>query len=144
MTTSTIKEITGTREWNKWEHGPVFYISMNLENGDNITLGKKKADAFKVWDTVSYEVVEEGKRWKEVKENTYTPKAAINADKNYGAMIGMAYKLAFELVYKSDTDFQTAVLLANSIVDQALITYGRIDSESGSEWESAKWDDLPF
>ena len=144
MTTSTIKEITGTREWNKWEHGPVFYISMNLENGDSITLGKKKADAFKVWDTVNYEVVEEGKRWKEVKENLFTNKPRVNSENNYWAMIGMAYKLAFELVYKTDADFQNAILLANSIVDQALITYGRINQDNGSEWESAKWDDLPF
>lgn len=47
---------------------------MKLDNEDTISLGKKKADAFKVGDTVNYEVVEEGKKWKEVKENPFKPR----------------------------------------------------------------------
>ena len=54
---------------------------MKLDNSEVITLGKKKEDAFKVGDTVNYEVVEEGKKRKEVKENPFRPKVN-NSDSN--------------------------------------------------------------
>jgi hypothetical protein len=55
----------------------------------------------------------------------------------------MSYKLAFELVYKKEDDFQKAVLLANAIFDQAMITYGS-EQTTTDEKESAKDDKLPF
>jgi hypothetical protein len=57
-------------------------------------------------------------------------------------MVGMAYKLAFELVYKKDTDFQNAVALANRIYEEAMSTYSagiEVDLK-----ENAKNDSLPF
>lgn len=50
---------------------------MKLDNDEQISLGKKKADAFKVGDTVNYESFEEnGKtKYKEVKENPFRPKS---------------------------------------------------------------------
>ena len=68
-------------------------------------------------------LVEEGKKWKEVKENPFQKKPFNAESTNRGAMVGMAYKLAFELVYKKDTDFQNAVALANRIYEEAMATY---------------------
>lgn len=137
-----ILEILGSKEW-KGEHGSVFYIQLKLDNGETITLGKKKADAFKVGDLVSYEVVEEGKKWKEVKENPFQKKPFNPEATNRGAMVGMAYKLAFELVYKKDTDFQTAVALANRIYEEAMATYNA-GSGLDQPLEKKVNDDLPF
>lgn len=114
---------------------------MKLDNWETITLGKKKADAFKVWDQISYEVVEEGKKWKEVKENPFQRKPFNSESNNRWAMVWMAYKLAFELVYKKEDDFQKAVLLANAIYDQAMITYGVEPKEEEKKEEKFN---LPF
>lgn len=140
MKTAKILEIVGINERNKWEHGPVFYITMKMDNEELITLGKKSKEAFKVWDTISYEVVEEGRRWKEVKENPFRPKAYNPEMNNRWAMIWMAYKLAFELTYKTEDDFQNAVVLANRIFECAMDTF----NSKNEEKETAKYDKLPF
>ena len=139
MKTGKVLEILGSKEW-KGEHGSVFYINMKLDNWETISLGKKKSDAFKVGDTINYEVVEEWKKWKEVKDNPFQKKVFNSESTNRGAMVGMAYKLAFELVYKKADDFREAVALANRIYEEALSML--------NEWEepkeSAKDDALPF
>lgn len=140
MSKATIKEIWKARKW-EWPHGDVFYIPLTLDNGETITLGKKKEDAFKVWDTISYEVVEEWKKWREIKENPFRPKAVNSEWNNRGAMVWMAYKLAFELVYKKEDDFQTAVGLANRIYEEAMATYNWGEEEKP---ESTENDNLPF
>ena len=56
-------------------------------------------------------------------------------------MVGMAMKLAFELVYKWEDDFQTAVVLANRIFEEAMSMY---ENKTETKQESAKNDDLPF
>lgn len=73
MKESKILEITKTKEREN-EHGKLFYITLRLENGEYITLWKKKKDAFKVWQEIKYEEVEKGKKWKEVKENWWNGK----------------------------------------------------------------------
>ena len=99
MKTSTIKEIGETNVWDNPHWWKVFYTWLTLENGDKIKLGKQKENAFKVWDTVSYEVVEEWKKWKEVKENPFKWWANNQANSK-AAKIWMAIKVAFDLVYK--------------------------------------------
>ena len=100
MTTSKVNSILNTREWS-WPNGAVFYIQMKLENWETITLGKKSKDAFKVWDSINYEVVEPGKKWKEVKENNYARSNAQCSQYNSkSAQVGMAIKVAFDLVYE--------------------------------------------
>ena len=86
MKTSTIKEIWTATKWD-WPHWAIYYI------------GKQKEDAFKVWDTINYEVVEEWKKWKEVKENPFKWWANNQANSK-AAKIWMAIKVAFDLVYK--------------------------------------------
>lgn len=144
MKTWKITEITKVNKWDKWEHWPIYYISMKLDNGEVITLWKKKEDAFKVGDTVNYEVVEEGKKWKEVKENPFKPKAYNSEWNNRGAMVWMAYKLAFELVYKKEDDFQKTVALANRIYEEAMATYNAGEKSDSKLEESADNDSLPF
>jgi len=145
MKTAKILEIAGVNERNKWEHWPVYYITMKLDNNELITLWKKKSDAFKVWDTVSYEVVEEWKKWKEVKENPFMwwrkwdPEA-----NNRGAMIGMAIKLAFDKVYQWEDDFQKAAYLSNRLFELAMEMYYWPIGNKKPEQETAKDDKLPF
>ena len=75
MKTAKITEITKVNEW-KWPNGTIFYINMKLDNNEEISLWKKSKDAFKVGDTVNYEMIEEnGKtKYKEVKENNFRPR----------------------------------------------------------------------
>lgn len=136
MKTAKVVEITKVNEW-KWPNGTVFYINMKLDNDDTISLGKKKADAFKVGDTVNYEVVEEGKKWKEVKENPFRPRANYDSN-NKWAMVGMALKIAFECYYDKKADnFKDTIEFAKGIVDEAM----------GMLWEEEKPEsneNLPF
>lgn len=137
MKTAKVLEITKVNEW-KWPNGTVFYINMKLDNDDTISLGKKKADAFKVGDTVNYEVVEEGKKRKEVKENPFRPR--VNSESNKWAMVGMALKIAFECYYDKKADnFKDTIEFAKRIVDEAM---GMLGDESKSE--SNENSDLPF
>lgn len=140
MKTSKITEIINVNERNKWEHWPIFYITMRMENWEIITLWKKKKDAFKVWDTVSYEENWEWK-WKQVIEDQRPQqKKAFGEIQNRWAMVWMAMKLAFELVYKTEDDFQSAVVLANRIFEEAMAMYWW----SNEQQETAQNDKLPF
>lgn len=144
MKTAKITEITKVNKWDKWEHWPIYYISMKLDNDELITLGKKKEDAFKVWDQVCYEVVEEGKKWKEVKENPFRPKAS-NPDNNVWAMIGMAMKLAFEHLYDK-ANYQETYQLAVRIFEDSMSlfeSYTKGKSENKSEEDNDNVN-LPF
>lgn len=132
--TAKITEITNTKEW-EWPHGKLYYIHMKLDNGETINLWKKKADAFKIGDSVCYEENWEWK-WKEVKEE-YKPRADYSSS-NKWAMIGMALKIAFECYYdKKEENFEATVALAQRICDVAM-------DMLGTEEESAKNDSLPF
>ena len=143
MKTGKITEITKVNKWDKWEHWPIYYISMKLDNNELITLWKKKEDAFKVGDTVNYEVVEEGKKWKEVKENPFKPKAYNSESTNVSATIWMAMKIAFERMYDK-TNYNETITLATRIFEDAMAiyeNYWKNKSESKSEEDN---EQLPF
>lgn len=78
MKESKILEIT-KKKVREWANGKLYYITLKLENWEYITLWKKREDAFKVGQLVKYEEVEKGKKWKEVKEKSFSqdPKSAI-------------------------------------------------------------------
>lgn len=144
MKTAKIVKIGNIKEWSKEWFWTTFYISLELDNNETITLWKKKQDAFKVWDTVSYEVVEEWKRWREVKENNFKPRYNPESN-NRWAMVWMAIKLAFDKVYQWEDDFEKASYLSQRVFDLAMSMY------NSAEWESKKEevketenDDLPF
>ena len=130
-TTSKVESILNTREWS-WPNGAVFYIQMKLENWETITLGKKSKDAYKVWDEVKYEAYTDAnwkQKWKEVKEQPAFFKKPGSNDNNKWAMIGMAIKTAFELVYKDEKDFDKAKELAKKILLLALEMHGENKEE---------------
>lgn len=141
MKTAKITEIWKFRKW-EWPHGDVFYIPLTLDNWENITLGKKKEDAFKVWDTVNYEENGEWK-WKEVKVNNFQPKAFSQETQNKWAMIWLAFKLAFEHLYDK-TNYNETYNLAVRIYEDAMALFN--GSENKSEWlnDTTENDDLPF
>lgn len=121
MKQSKVESILNTREWS-WPNWAVFYIQMKLENWETITLGKKSKDAYKEWDEVKYEAYTDAnwkQKWKEVKENSFVAKKS-NTDNSKWAMIWMAIKTAFELVYKTENDFDKAKDLAKQILLLAL------------------------
>lgn len=121
MKQSKVESILNTREWS-WPNWAVFYIQMKLENWETITLGKKSKDAYKEWDEVKYEDYTDAnwkQKWKEVKENPFVSKKS-NTDNSKWAMIWMAIKTAFELVYKTENDFDKAKDLAKQILLLAL------------------------
>ena len=121
MKTAKVTEITKVNEWS-WPNGTIYYINMKLDNNETISLGKKSKDAFKVGDTVNYEMVQENwkTKFKEVKENPYTRKTVSSENGNKGAVIWMALKIAFEVMYDKKTqNFTETVALAQRIVDVA-------------------------
>lgn len=146
MKTAKITEITKVNEW-KWPNGTIYYINMKLDNNEEISLWKKSKDAFKVWDTVNYEMVEEnGKtKYKEVKQNNFQPRAAYNPEAtNKGAMVWMAMKLAFEQLYDK-TNYNEVIQLATRIFEDAMEIYENYGKKSETKIEdSTENDDLPF
>lgn len=142
MKTAKVTEITKVNEWS-WPNGTIYYINMKLDNNETISLGKKKSDAFKVWDTVNYETVEEnGKtKYKEVKENPYTRRTVTSDSSNKGAVIWMALKIAFEVMYDKKTqNFTETVALAQRIVD---VAQDMMNEDTTEEKTEEKFD-LPF
>lgn len=144
MKTAKITEITKVNEW-KWPNGTIYYINMKLDNNEEISLWKKSKDAFKVWDTVNYEMVEEnGKtKYKEVKENNFRPRPTYNPEAtNKGAMVWMAMKLAFEQLYDK-TNYNEVIQLATRIFEDAMEiyeNYGKTENKSDENEDS----NLPF
>ena len=140
MKTAKVQEITKVNEW-KWPNGTIFYINMKLDNWETISLWKKSKDAFKVGDTVNYEVVEEGKKWKEVKENPFKPRAYNSESNNKGAMIWMAIKTAFELLYdKKEQNFNECIALAHRIYEEWMAMF----NETEKPEEKSDEVELPF
>ena len=146
MKTAKITEITKVNEW-KWPNGTIFYINMKLDNNEEISLWKKSKDAFKVWDTVNYEMVEEnGKtKYKEVKQNNFQPRPAYNPEaNNKSATIWMAMKIAFEVLYDK-TNYQETIQLATRIFEDAMAMYENYWKKPESKLEDNNDDiDLPF
>lgn len=124
MKTSKVLEIIAINERLKWEHWPVYYIQMKLENWETITLWKKTKESIKVWDQISYEEIEPWKKRKEIKENPFQKRQFNQERQNLWAMIWMSYKLAFEIFYsKEEKNFQDTIKFANAIVEEAMKTY---------------------
>ena len=142
MKTAKVLEIIGANEWD-WPHWKLYYINMKLDNWDTISLWKKKADAFKVGDQVSYEDYVDAK-WKtkqrEVKEEMQPRKTFSMESNNKWAMIGMAIKVAFEVLYdKKLQNYKECMELAHRICEDAMEMLNEAPEE-----ENTKNDSLPF
>lgn len=121
MKTTKIKEIVSVEE-REWQYWKMYWHKLNLENWETIKLNKKKPNSFKVWDTISYEENWEWK-WKQIVEDNQKSKKKFNESNNVWAMVWMSYRLAFEMAYKWEDDFQKTVALAQRIFDEAMWTY---------------------
>lgn len=121
---ATIKEIVWINERNKGDHWPIYYITMKMDNDELITIWKKSKDSFKVGDVINYEVVEEWRKRKEIKENNFQKRTFNQERQNLWAMIWMAYKLAFEVYYsKEEKNFSETIKFANEVFKEAMKTY---------------------
>lgn len=120
MKTSKIMEIVKTNEWES-KYGPMYSITLKMENWEIISLNKKKSDAFKVWWTISYEELETWKKWKEVIEKKPNENNNYNNPKSYFTSI--AFQIAFDKLYKWEDDYQNCVYLAKRIFADMLDNY---------------------
>ena len=93
MITAKIKAIEGVREW-PGPNGTVYYFKLSMDNGDLGEIGKKKADAVKVGDTLTYtiEASQYGTKFKEVREGFGTP-----AGKPKGSLAAFALSCAKDI-----------------------------------------------
>jgi hypothetical protein len=69
MKTSKILEILGVKE-RQGGQMTIYYITVKLENGETITLGKRKKDALVVGQSITYteeETADGKKKYKEVR-----------------------------------------------------------------------------
>lgn len=139
MKTAKVQEIVKTNKWDKSQYWTMYFIYMKMDNGDTINLLKKKEDAFKVWDTISYEENGEWK-WKEVKAENNFKKSFNPEATNKSATIWMALKIAFEVLYdKKEQNFNECIALAQRIYEEAMAMYnGTKEEEKSDEAE------LPF
>ena len=109
MKTSKILEITKTK-LREGANGKLYYITLRLENWEYITLWKKKENAFKVGEEIKYEEVEKGKKWKEVKEKSFSqdPKSAI---------VLTAFQVAFSAKHLAPT-FRDCLNLVDRLIPE--------------------------
>lgn len=109
MKTSKILEITKTK-LREGANGKLYYITLRSENGEYITLWKKREDAFKVWQLVKYEEIEKWKKWKEVKEKSFAqdPKSAI---------VLTAFQVAFSAKHLAPT-FRDCLNLVDRLIPE--------------------------
>lgn len=129
-------------EWD-WQYWKMYSHIMELDNGENIKLNKKKNNSFKVWDTVNYE--ENGDwKWKEVKEDAPKKPQWNQESQNRGAMVGMCIKLAFEKLYQWEDDFQKAATLSQRLFDLAMDMYTWQEKSEYKIEDNTENDDLPF
>lgn len=101
MKESKILEITKTKE-REGANGKLFYITLRLENGEYITLGKKKADAFKVGQEIKYEKTWENKR-KEIRP-AFSPKGGWISNKQIAAIGGAIISASWKGDFKTSAE----------------------------------------
>ena len=156
--TAKITEIKkDVKEWT-WDYWTQYLITMRMDNWDWISLWKKKKDAFKVWDEVKYEVVEPGKKWKEVKE--WGSRWGSRQQDQKGYFTSIAFQIAFQW-FNPDKDedwYQNRSFLAKRLLADMLDTYKEQPEEKSEEKSDSKTpaetlkekakseeeDDLPF
>ena len=153
--TTKITEIVKTKEW-EWKFWKMYSITLKCENWEYPILNKTKADAFKVWDTVSYEVVEPWKKWKEITEKSwsYSKKWSYQSQEWYFTSI--AFQIAFQWfdALNENEKFADRVYIAKRIFSEMIDntkdnqTEEKTDTtespNSKKEEENKEENDLPF
>lgn len=109
--TTKILEIVKTKE-REWKFWKMYSITLHCENGEYPIFNKRKADAFKVGDEITYEVIEPGKKWEEV---SWKKSYKWNSQSQEWYFTSIAFQIWFEKAYKGEWDFQAAVYLSRRI-----------------------------
>lgn len=149
-TTAKVKSIAEPKEWN-WPNGIVYYLTMDMDNGDTVNIGKKSSTAFSIGDEIKYEVISEErgvKKIKEVKEEykknagNYTPKnPRIEA-------ITMCMSYAKDLVVSGKVEIKSIKDVAQSLLDWAIDNINTIDVpakvEPVKEEQKKEEPEMPF
>lgn len=153
--TTKILEIVKTKEW-EWKFWKMYSITLHCENGEYPIFNKKKPDSFKVWDEITYEVIEPGKKWEEI---SWKKSYKWSSQSQEWYFTSIAFQIWFEKAYKGEGDFQAAVYLSRRIFAEMVDNLNNPDqkeekTEEKSESktpaevlkEKAKSDeeDLPF
>jgi len=159
MKTWKITKLVSVNEFN-WDHWTTYYIKMELDNWDTISLWKKNKDAFKVWDEVKYEEYQNSKwftAWKEVRENNWYRKSD-NRQSQEWYFTSIAFQIWFQGFNPLDDNenFQARVLASRRIFSEMMDNYSNPDTkENGNtdqntespkqtKTEEKQEDELPF
>ena len=146
MKTWKITKLVSVNEFN-WDHWTTYYIKMELDNWDTISLWKKNKDAFKVWDEVKYEEYQNSKwftAWKEVRENNFK-KWEYKQDQR-GYFTSIAFQIWFTN-YKKEDDYQNCVYLSKRIFADMMDNYESKEPEKAEQKTEDKKpveEELPF
>lgn len=140
--TAKITEILEAKEW-QWKYWPMFNFNMKMDNWEYIHLNKKSKDAFKVWDEVTYKVVEPWKKWEEVRENRWGATKQAQSQEWYFTSI--AFQIWFQGFNPLDSkeNFKERVLASRRIFAEMMDNYSNPDKKEESK-ELPHSDDLPF
>jgi len=150
--TAKVQQIEKTTEW-EWKFGKMYSIYLKMDNWESIKLNKKKKDSFKIWDTISYEVVKPWEQWKEIQQDK--PRKANNWQSQEWYFTSIAFQIWFQGFNPLDDNenFQARVLASRRIFSEMMDNYSNPDvkenGNTGQNTESPKADkkdddDLPF
>lgn len=97
LKTAKIERVVSVREY-EGQYGKTFYFNLELDNGDIGSIGKKKQDALKEGDSLTYtlEETEKGNKLKEVQQNGFS------GGRNFGGT-SRGGNESFALSYAKDT-----------------------------------------
>ena len=104
MKTSKILEILGVKE-RQGGQMTIYYITVKLENGETITLGKRKKDALVVGQSITYteeETADGKKKYKEVRPSF--SKGAGISNKQIAAIGGAIISASWKGDFKSSAE----------------------------------------
>ena len=149
-TTSKIKEIISVKEWDG-QYGKMYSYSLHMENWEYPKINKTKKDAFKVWDELTYEEIEPWKKWKEVKQNAFKPKASDQR----GYFTSIAFQIAFQSYswegsYKYCSDLARRIFAdmmdnyENKQPEEEKVEEAKTPAEVLKEKAKTDEEDLPF
>ena len=153
--TTKITEIVKTQEW-EWKFWKMYAITLHCENWEYPILNKTKADAFKVWDTVTYEVIEPWKKWKEITEKSWSYSKKWNYQSQEWYFTSIAFQIAFQWfdALNEDEKFSDRVYIAKRIFSEMIDNLKESQKEektdttespnSKKEEEKTEENDLPF
>ena len=132
--TTTIKEIVKTKEW-EWKFWKMYAITLHCENGEYPILNKTKPDAFKVWDSVTYEVIEPWKKWKEITEKSWSYSKKWNYQSQEWYFTSIAFQIAFQWfdALNEDEKFSDRVYIAKRIFSEMVDNLKDTQTEEKSE-----------